>query len=162
MLKFCLFLIISFPLKCCCQTDANNNFGSESTKREVQLTGTKWQSKGEFCTDTLEFSKIETCKWYGCETGFSCNASYYNCSMYGREEVAFEGDTLIITETDDCNPNTENIINELTIVFSKVVVSEDSLTFISTYSLVVSREGKGIISETKPKKIFLTYTKVKM
>lgn len=161
MLKFCFFLIIAFPLKCCSHTDTDNKIGRESIKREVQLTGTKWISEGEFCTDTLEFLKIETCKIFHCELGFSCTASYYNCSMYGREEVAFEGDTLIITETDNCNPNTENIINELTIVFFKVVVSEDSLTFISSYSLVVSREGKGIISETKPRKIFLTYTKAK-
>ena len=153
MLIFCFFLIIAFPLKYS-HTDTDKITGRECIKSEVQLTGTKWISEGEFCTDTLEFFKMETCKIFHCELDFSCTASYYNCSMYGREEVAFKGDTLIITKTDDCNPNTENIINELTIVFFKVVVSEDSLIFISTYSLVVSREGKGIISETKPQKCF--------
>ena len=161
MLKFCLFLIIVFPKECLSQIDINDIFKGESSKCEVRLLGTKWQSKGEFCTDTIEFSKVETCEIYHCELGFSCNGSYYNCSMYGREEVAFAGDTLIITETDDCNPNTENIINELTIVCSKAVVMEDKLTFISTYTIVVSREGKGIINETKPNKMDLIYTKVK-
>lgn len=132
-----------------------------SDKKPIQLIGTKWQSKGEFCTDTIEFTKVETCKLYRCELGFSCNASYYNRSMYGREEVAFEGDTLIITETDDCNPNTENINNELTIAVSKVVVTENNLTFISKYNLVISREGKGIVSETKPQKVFQIYHKVR-
>lgn len=157
-----LTLIVLFLLNLWIQFNPNLTNDTKSNIEKIELIGSKWGWEMHTnCIHTIEFEKNNICKWYDCEFEYSCKANYFNQSFYGNEESPNEGDTLIVTETDACNPNSVNIIDEMVISFSKIIVKRDYLIIIETSSIVVSRNGEGIIRKTEPKKINVIYKKIK-